>query len=60
MFTYGVDNFMARISPEKPFDMLSDGFNYLQLIGVLVVVTVLALYFRSLASEAKLAKAHLD
>lgn len=51
---------MARISPEKPFDMLSDGFNYLQLIGVLVVVTALALYFRSLASEAKLAKSHLD
>ena len=60
IFTYGIDNFMIRMAPDKPFDILIDGFNYLQLVGVLVIVTVLALYFRNLANQQKLMKAHLD
>jgi len=56
---YGVDLFLVRTAPDKGFDMLADGFNYLQLIAILVGVTVAALFFRKKMHEAKLRKLHL-
>ena len=58
IFSYGVDNFLIRMSPDKAFDLLADGFNYLQLSAVLIIVTGVALYFRNLTHDAKLKKPH--
>jgi hypothetical protein len=44
---YGVDTFLLRIAPDKAFDMLADGFNYVQLIAVMFGVTVAAIFFRN-------------
>lgn len=57
---YGIDLFLVRVAPDKAFDMLADGFNYLQLIGIMIAVTFAAIFFRSKAKEAKLRKLHLD
>jgi hypothetical protein len=43
---YGVDMFLLRNAPDKAFDLLADGFNYLQLVAVLVLVTVAAVFFK--------------
>ena len=60
IFSYGVDNFLIRMSPDKAFDLLADGFNYLQLSAVLIIVTGVALYFRNLTHDAKLKKPHSE
>lgn len=44
---YGIDIFLVRTSPDKAFDMLADGFNYLQLIAILIAVTGAALFFKT-------------
>ena len=46
---YGVDLFLVRSAPDKAFDMLADGFNYLQLVAIMVVVTIAAIFFRNKA-----------
>jgi hypothetical protein len=60
IMAHGVDTFLLRIAPDKAFDMLADGFNYLQLIAVMFLVTAAAIFFKNKAKEAKLKKAHLD
>ena len=47
IFANGIDSFLIRIAPDKAFDMLIDGFNYIQLVVVLLLVTILAIFFRS-------------
>jgi hypothetical protein len=44
---YGVDTFLLRVAPDKAFDMLADGFNYLQLIVIMIVVTVAAFIIKN-------------
>jgi len=44
---YGVDLFLVRSSPDRAFDMLADGFNYVQLIAVMTIATLAALFFKS-------------
>lgn len=46
MMAYGIDIFLIRIAPDKAFDTLADGFNYLQLVAIMVGVTVAALFFK--------------
>lgn len=60
MMAYGIDIFLVRVAPDKAFDMLADGFNYVQLVVIMVGVTVAALFFKGKVKEAKLLKAHLD
>lgn len=60
ILAYGVDLFLVRSSPDRAFDMLADGFNYVQLIGVMTIATIAALFFRSKVQEAKLKKNYLD
>lgn len=43
---YGVDTFLLRVAPDKAFDMLADGFNYVQLVVIMVGVTIAALFFK--------------
>ena len=47
---YGLDLFVARVMPEKSFDMLTDDFNYSAIVislGVLVAATIVAeVYFK--------------
>jgi hypothetical protein len=47
---YGLDLFVARVMPEKSFDMLTDDFNYSAIVislGVLVAATIVAeIYFK--------------
>jgi len=44
---YGVDLFFFRSTPDRAFDMFTDGFNYVQLIAVLIIGTVGVLYLRN-------------
>jgi hypothetical protein len=60
VFCFGVDNFLIRTAPDKTFDMIMDDFNYLVLILILVVGTVLVLFFRHQLNLAKLKKPHLE
>lgn len=46
VMAYGVDMFLLRNAPDKAFDMLLDGFNYLQLVAVLILVTIAAIFFK--------------
>ena len=46
VFSYGVDCFLIRIAPDKAFDMLAEGFNFVQVLGILIVVPILAFFFR--------------
>jgi hypothetical protein len=46
MMAYGIDIFLVRIAPDKAFDMLSDGFNYMQLILIMTAVTIAAVFFK--------------
>lgn len=60
IMAYGVDVFLVRTSPDRTFDMLADGFNYVQLIAVMVVATIAAIYLKASVKENKLRKNHLD
>lgn len=60
MMAYGVDLFLVRVAPDKSFDLLADGFNYVQLVGIMIAVTCAAVFFRNWAKEAKLRKPHLQ
>lgn len=46
---YGIDLFLIRAAPDKAFDMLAEGFNYVQLIAIMVGVTLAAIFFRGKA-----------
>lgn len=59
VFCYGVDNFLIRTAPDKTFDMITEDFNYLVLLLILVVGTVVILFFKRQVNLAKLKKPHL-
>jgi hypothetical protein len=60
VFCYGSDNFMIRTAPDKTFDMIMDDFNYLVLLLILVVGTVVIVVFSRQLKLAKLKKPHLE
>lgn len=47
MMAYGIDLFLVRVAPDRAFDMLADGFNYIQLVVIMVGVTIAALFFKN-------------
>lgn len=59
MMAYGIDLFLVRIAPDKSFDLLADGFNYVQLVAIMIAVTIAAIFFRNKAKQAKLKRPHL-
>lgn len=60
IFLNGIDSFLIRVAPDRTFDLLASNFNYLQIAGVLVVVTILAMFFKWKQHEAKLRKNYLE
>lgn len=46
MMAYGIDTFLIRTAPDRAFDLLADGFNYVQLVVIMVGVTIAALFFK--------------
>jgi hypothetical protein len=60
IISYGVDIFLMRTAPDKPFDRLDDSFNYLQILVVILIVTIAALFLRSKVKKARLQKIHLE
>ena len=46
---HGIDLFLIRTAPDKAFDMLADGFNYVQLVAIMIGVTVAAIFFKGKA-----------
>jgi hypothetical protein len=59
ILSYGLDIFLMRTAPDKPFDMLDDSFNYVQILAVILVVTIAALFLRTKVKNARLQKFHL-
>ena len=51
---------MIRIAPDMPFDMITEDFNYLVLVIIIVAVTIGVLMLRGKAQKAKLLKRHRD
>lgn len=59
VFCYGVDNFLIRTAPDKTFDMITEDFNYVLLILILLAGTAGILFFKRLVTISKLKKPHL-
>lgn len=57
---YGTDLFMTRNAPEKTFDMITEDFNHVVLILILIAATVGIVAFKRILNAAKLKKAHLE
>jgi hypothetical protein len=57
---YGTDIFMIRVAPDMPFDMITEDFNYLVLVLIMVGVTVGVIFLKNKAMKAKLLKPHRD
>ncbi len=57
---YGTDVFLLRVAPDMPFDMITEDFNYLVLVAIMVGVTVGVLVLRYKAIKARLVKPHRD
>lgn len=51
---------MIRVAPDQPFDMITEDFNYLVLVGIMIAVTIGVLVLRHKAKKAKLIKPHRD
>jgi len=60
VFCYGIDNFLIRTAPDKTFDMITDDFNHLILIVILIAATAAILIFKRQLNLAKLKKPHLE
>ena len=60
VLAYGTDMYMIRVAPDMPFDMITDDFNYLVLVAIMVAVTVGVMVLRYKAKKAKLIKPHRD
>jgi len=56
VFVYGLDLFFTRVTPSQTFDLLNDDFQYLPLVGTIVVLIVLTFVTGWLVSRKNLAK----
>jgi hypothetical protein len=57
---YGNDVFLVRTAPDKTFDMITEDFNHLILVLILVGATVGIVAFKRLLNSAKIKKPHLQ
>ena len=57
---YGRDIFLIRNAPDKTFDMITEDFNHVVLILILIGATVGILAFKRLMNSAKIKKAHIE
>jgi hypothetical protein len=57
VFAYGLDMFLTRVAPSGTFDVLSEGFNKIQLVctvvGLAVAIVVTKTLVKSRALKAK-------
>lgn len=60
VFGYGNDIIMMRIAPDMPFDMITEDFNYIVLLIIIIAVTIGVFILREKARKAKLTKKHQD
>ncbi len=51
---------MTRNAPDKTFDMITEDFNHVVLILILIAATVGIVAFKRILNAAKLKKAHLE
>lgn len=56
LLAYGTDVFLFRWSPEQTFDMITEDFNYLFLLLVVIGITIGLYYIRKLTFRAKMKK----
>ena len=56
----GTDLFLVRMAPDKTFDIISDDFNHVLLLVILVAGTVVITVFKRTLTRAKLRKPHLE
>lgn len=57
---FGTDLFLIRYAPDKAFDMITEDFNHVVLVLILIAATVAILAFKRIMDAAKLKKPHLD
>ena len=60
VFGYGTDMIMIRIAPDMPFDMITEDFNYIVLVIIIIAVTAGVFILKEKARKAKLTKKHRD
>ena len=60
VFCFGVDSFLIRTAPDKTFDMITEDFNYVVLLLILVAGTFAILFFKRMVNLAKLKRPHLE
>lgn len=57
---YGTDIFLIRNAPDKAFDMITEDFNHIVLILILIAATIGIVFFKRIMNAAKLKKPHLE
>lgn len=57
---YGKDLFLIRNAPDKTFDMITESFNHVVLILILVAATVVIVTFKGVMERAKRKKPHIE
>ena len=57
---YGTDLFLIRYAPDKAFDMITEDFNHVVLVLILVAATVGIVVFKRIMDAAKLKKPHIE
>ena len=56
---YGVDLFMIRNAPDKTFDMITEDFNHVVLLLILLAATIAILFFKRILNAARIRKPHI-
>lgn len=57
---YGTDIFLVRNAPDKAFDMITEDFNHVVLILILIAATIAIVFFKGIMNSARLKKPHLE
>lgn len=57
---YGTDLFLVRNAPDKTFDMITEDFNHVVLLLILIAASVGILTFKKMLTSAKLKKPHIE
>lgn len=60
VFCYGLDNFLIRTAPDKTFDMITEDFNHVILLLILVAATVAIVAFKRMLNLAKLKRPFIE
>jgi hypothetical protein len=51
---------LVRNAPDKAFDMITEDFNHVVLILILIAATIGIVFFKKIMNSAKLKKPHLE